>query len=190
MLTEETHSASVLEAKVAQHEDAAHEKRNWVRLTFDCNNRCIFCLDSDTHDGEIRDRDEVKAQILDGRAKGATRLILSGGEPTIHPNYVDFIKLGARAGYRKIQTVTNGRMFAYQDFLDKCIGAGLSEITFSLHGPNARIHDALVGVKGAWEHETAGLKRALADGRPVVNVDIVINRANVRHLKEMLDLFI
>lgn len=181
------------ENKVVSHEEAAHEKRNWVRLTFECNNRCVFCLDSDTHDGRMREREEVKQQILDGRKAGATRLILSGGEPTIHPSYVDFIKLGKLAGYTKIQTVTNGRLFQYQEFVDRCIAAGLDEITFSLHGPNARIHDALVGVKGAFEQESAGLRRALETrdrtGRPIVNVDIVINRANVKHLKEMLDLF-
>jgi MoaA/NifB/PqqE/SkfB family radical SAM enzyme len=189
MLTEEVHSAGVLEAKVAQHEDAAHEKRNWVRLTFDCNNKCIFCLDLDAHDGEMRDPEDVKRQILDGRRNGATRLILSGGEPTIHPRYIDFIKLGRMAGYRRIQTVTNGRLFAYQEFLDRCLAAGLQEITFSLHGPNARVHDALVGVKGAFEQESAGLRRALDDGRPIVNVDIVINRGNVKVLPEMLDTF-
>ena len=189
MLTEEAHSAGVLEAKVAQHEDAAHEKRNWVRLTFDCNNKCIFCLDSLAHDGEMRDPAEVKAQIIEGRRMGATRLILSGGEPTIHPRYIDFIRLGAMAGYRRIQTVTNGRLFAYQEFLDRCLAAGLAEITFSLHGPNARIHDALVGVKGAFEQESAGLRRALDDGRPIVNVDIVINRGNIKALPEMLDTF-
>jgi MoaA/NifB/PqqE/SkfB family radical SAM enzyme len=141
----------------------------------------------------MRDKEEVKAQILDGKKAGATRLILSGGEPTIHPNYVDFIKLGARAGYKKIQTVTNGRLFQYQDYLDRCLEAGLDEITFSLHGPNARVHDALVGVKGAFEQESAGLRRAVETrnrtGRPIVNVDIVINKANVKHLTEMLDLF-
>ncbi len=189
MLTEELHSAGVADEKVAQHEDAAHERRNWVRLTFDCNNKCVFCLDSDTHDGEMRDPEDVKRQILEGRRKGATRLILSGGEPTIHPRYVDFIKLGRLAGYAKIQTVTNGRLFAYQEFLDRCIEAGLSEITFSLHGPNARVHDALVGVKGAFEQESAGLRRALDDGRPIVNVDIVINRGNVKVLPEMLETF-
>ena len=190
MLSEELHAAGVAGEKIASHEDAAHEKRNWVRLTFECNNRCTFCLDSDTHNGEMRSREEVKTQILDGRTKGATRLILSGGEPTIHPNYVDFIKLGRMSGYPKIQTVTNGRLFGYDFFLRKCVDAGLSEITFSLHGPNAKIHDALVGVPGAFEQETKGLKNALADGRPVVNVDIVINRGNVKHLAEMLDLYI
>jgi MoaA/NifB/PqqE/SkfB family radical SAM enzyme len=189
MLTEEAHADGVAD-KLTEHEDAAHEKRNWVRLTYDCNNRCVFCLDSNTHDGEMRHRDEVKQQILDGRHKRATRLILSGGEPTIHPDYVDFIRLGRLAGYRKIQTVTNGRLFSYPEFLQRCVSAGLDEITFSLHGPNAKIHDALVGVRGAFDEELAGMRNALSDGRLIVNVDIVINRANVKHLADMLERFI
>jgi MoaA/NifB/PqqE/SkfB family radical SAM enzyme len=180
---------SLESAKIAEHEDAAHEKRNWVRLTFDCNDHCVFCLDAHAHDGEIRDRADVKAQILDGRRKGATRLILSGGEPTIHPNFVDFVRLGRLAGYTKIQTVTNGRLFSYKEFIDRAIEEGLSEITFSIHGPNAKVHDALVGTKGAFDEELQGLKNALANGRPIVNIDIVINRANVRHLPEMLRMF-
>jgi molybdenum cofactor biosynthesis enzyme MoaA len=189
MLTEEGHSAGVAD-KTRSHEEAAHDRRNWVRLTFDCNDHCVFCLDSDAHDGTVRDREDVKRQILDGRRAGATRLILSGGEPTIHPQYVDFVHLGRLAGYPKIQTVTNGRMFAYGDFLKRCLDAGLSEITFSLHGPNARVHDALVGTKGAWEEEMKGLRGALADGRPIVNVDVVVNRANVKHVPEMLQMLI
>jgi MoaA/NifB/PqqE/SkfB family radical SAM enzyme len=189
MLTEEAHSSGVAHDKIALHEDAAHEKRNWVRLTFDCNDHCVFCLDAHTHNGEMRAREEVKAQILDGRRKGATRLILSGGEPTIHPDYVDFVRLGRLAGYRKIQTVTNGRLFSYGSFLKRCLDEGLSEITFSIHGPNAKVHDALVGTRGAFDEEIRGLTAALADGRPIVNVDIVVNRANVRHLPEMLRLF-
>jgi MoaA/NifB/PqqE/SkfB family radical SAM enzyme len=175
--------------KRAQHEHAAHEVRNWVRLTFDCNDRCVFCLDADTHDGRIRGRAEVKAQILDGRRKGAERLILSGGEPTIHPDFVDFVRLGHAAGYRKVQTVTNGRMFAYREFLTRAIDAGLGEITFSIHGPDAKIHDALVGVKGAFDEEIAGLRHALDDGRVIVNIDVCVNRANVKHLPEMLRRF-
>ncbi|HEY8376036.1 MAG TPA: radical SAM protein, partial [Nannocystis sp.] len=180
---------AALPATAAVHEEAAHERRNWVRLTYDCNDRCVFCLDAHTHNGTIRDREEIKAQILDGRRRGATRLILSGGEPTIHPNFIDFVRLGRLAGYRKIQTVTNGRMFAYPEFLRAALDAGLSEITFSIHGPNAKIHDALVGTKGAFDEEVKGLKQALADGRPVVNIDVCVNRGNVRHLPELLATF-
>ena len=59
MLTEEGHSAGVAD-KTRSHEEAAHDRRNWVRLTFDCNDHCVFCLDSDSHNGDMRDRDDVK----------------------------------------------------------------------------------------------------------------------------------
>lgn len=176
--------------KVVAHEEAAHEKRNWVRLSFDCNNRCTFCLDSHAHHGTMRDNSEIKIQIVEGRRKGAQRLILSGGEPTMHPNFLDFVKLGKLAGYRKIQTVTNGRMFAYPEFLATAAKNGLDEITFSLHGHTAKLHDALVGVRGAFDEETRGLKAALAAGVFIINIDIVINKQNIRHLPDMLETFI
>jgi MoaA/NifB/PqqE/SkfB family radical SAM enzyme len=176
--------------KQVAHEDAAHEKRNWVRLSYDCNNHCTFCLDSNAHDGTMRANMDIKVQIVEGKKRGAERLILSGGEPTMHPNFLDFVRLGKRAGYRKVQTVTNGRMFRYPEFLDTAANNGLDEITFSLHGHTAKLHDALVGTPGAFEEETAGLKAALASGRFIVNVDIVINKQNVRHLPEMLETFI
>lgn len=176
--------------KVAAHEEAAHEQRNWVRLTYDCNNHCTFCLDTLAHNGTVRSALDVKVQIVEGRKKGATRLILSGGEPTIHPQFLDFVKLGQRAGYRRIQTVTNGRMFAYPEFLNRAADNGLHEITFSVHGHTPKLHDALVGTPGAFEQEVAGLRAALASGRFVVNVDVVINKMNVKHLPEMLETFI
>jgi MoaA/NifB/PqqE/SkfB family radical SAM enzyme len=176
--------------KVQAHEDAAHEKRNWVRLSYDCNNHCTFCLDSNAHDGTMRANMDIKVQIVEGRKKGAERLILSGGEPTMHPNFLDFVKLGKRAGYPKVQTVTNGRMFKYPAFLDTAADNGLDEITFSLHGHNAKLHDALVGTPGAFVEETAGLKAALASGRFIINIDIVINKMNIKHLPEMLETFI
>lgn len=182
-------TAQTHDLKDVEKEDAAHQKRNWVRLTFDCNDRCVFCLDAHTHNGTIRSREEVKAQILDGRRKGAERLILSGGEPTIHPDFVQFVKLGRLAGYKKIQTVTNGRLFAYKDFLTRCIDAGLGEITFSIHGVNARIHDALVGTKGAFDQEIRGLQNALDDGRVIINIDVCVNRGNVKTLPDLLEKF-
>src|SRR5262245_22398742 len=95
--------------KILLRESSAVETRNWIRLTNMCNNRCTFCLDSDAHNGSVVGVMNVKAQILAGRKAGATRLILSGGEATVHPNFIDFVRFGASLGYRRIQTVTNGR---------------------------------------------------------------------------------
>jgi MoaA/NifB/PqqE/SkfB family radical SAM enzyme len=177
-------------AGLIERERIASEVHHWVRLTRRCNNRCSFCLDAASHDGTHVPRDELIRQLAEGRRRGATRLILSGGEATIHPDFVALVALGRRLGYTKIQTITNGRMFVYPAFLTRCVAAGLSEITFSFHGDSAQLHDSLVGVPGAFEQALSGLRAVLVDGRPVVNVDVCLNRRNVDQLPRLLEFFI
>ncbi len=170
------------------HESAVREKRIWIRLNRLCNNRCIFCLDSDTHDGTIVPFEVVAEEMKRGRDDGGQRLILSGGEATLHPRYLELLALGKQLGYTWIQTITNGRMFAYPAFAQRALKAGLQEVTISMHGHNDALHDRLVGVPGAFKQSMAGLKNLL--GRCIVSVDIVLNKQNVPHLREILKFFI
>ncbi len=184
-------SSGVTEGRMdrIQRERAAQEKRCWVRLTRACNNHCLFCLDSDVHDGTMVPPHLVKEQIERGRAEGAERLILSGGEPTIHKNYLEFVEFGRKLGYGWIQTITNGRMFAYPRFAERAAAAGLREATFSMHGHTPRLHDRLVGVAGAFSQSMQGLKNLMQLGI-VVNVDIVLNRDNLPHLDRIIEHFL
>lgn len=179
-----------VELKDEIKEQAILEKRHWVRLTKTCNNRCLFCLDTDSQDGTILPVEEVKKEIRRGLELGGERLILSGGDPTIHPNFVDFIAYGKSLGYKGIQCITNGRMFSYRAFCNRALDAGLTEATFSIHGHTPELHDRLVGVPGAFEQARKGLLNLLNDGRCVVNVDIVINRLNVNYLADIVKYFI
>jgi MoaA/NifB/PqqE/SkfB family radical SAM enzyme len=175
---------------VEVREQAAHERRHWVRVTWACNNRCRFCLDRDTGRADMRPDDEIKRDIVEGRREGAERLILSGGEPTTHPRFASLVRFGKRAGYRWVQSITNGRMLSYPRFLAGVIQAGLDEVTVSMHGHTPSLHDELVGVAGAFDQASQGIRSALASKRLVVNVDIVINAHNVDHLPDMLRTFV
>ncbi len=113
-------------------------------------------------------------------------MIVSGGEASIHPNFIDFIAYGQELGYDWIQTISNGRSFASQKFAKAAADAGLKEVTFSMHGHNEALHDKLSGVKGAFKQALKGMLNLLRDGRLVVNVDVVINKMNVEHLEDIL----
>ena len=183
--------AAASQAKDLTKESAVRHKRHWVRLTRLCNQRCLFCLDSWNHNGTYVDTAQLFQYIELGHRLGRERLILSGGEPTIHPDYVKFIRHGRRVGYDWIQTVTNGMMFAYPEFTRKCLQAGLDEVTMSIHGHTPRVQDRLTGVKGAFEQAIQGIRniKALSGGRTVVNIDIVINKQNISTLRETIDFF-
>lgn len=167
----------------------ALEKRAWVRLTYACNNRCLFCLDRKPQRAGARSASDIKADIVQGRRQGATRLVLSGGEASTHPHFLDFIRLGRLAGYRWIQTISNGRMFSYPAFVEKAADAGLDELTISMHGHTAALHDALVGVPGAFDQAKQAIALAVAGGRLVVNIDVVVQAMNVDELPQMLEAF-
>jgi len=162
------------------------QKRHWVRIADACNQRCLFCLDSDNHIGVLHTDEHVEADFALGRKRGCERLIISGGEASIHPRFHYFIRRGIEMGYEKVQTVTNGRMWAYPIFVKKAVKAGLSEVTFSMHGHNAKLHDRLVGVPGAFNQAVKGLKHCLSIPGLIVSVDIVLMEPNIRVLPEII----
>ncbi len=171
------------------NEHSASEKRHWVRITRACNNRCMFCLDRDSLDGTLLDMEAVEADLRRGIERGAERVIISGGEPTIHPDFTAIVKTASRIGYTWVQTITNGRMFYYADFLKNAVAAGLKEITFSLHSHKADVFGELTGIKDGFRQAVAGLSNALATPGLVVSVDIVLSRLNIGELKDVVDFY-
>lgn len=176
---------ATLNQKELVKEQAVHDHRHWVRIAAACNNRCTFCLDSDAQNGTLVEDALIRKEILRGREDlHANRLILSGGEASINSKFPDYIRYGKELGYTKIQTVTNGRMYSYQKFCDKVLEAGLDEVTFSLHGHTPELHDTLVGIKGAFVQLVKGIINLM--GKCIVNVDIVLNKQNYKHVHEIV----
>ena len=174
--------------RAIERETVTRETHAWVRITTRCNNRCRFCLDADAQRMTSLSEASVTEEIKRGRQRGASKLILSGGEASIHPRFLEFVSLGARLGYSKIQVITNGRMFAYPKFLNSAVSVGLTELTVSVHGHDAATHDRLVGVPGAFDQAVAAIRQALRC--LVVNIDVCLNRENISHLSELLERFI
>jgi pyruvate-formate lyase-activating enzyme len=177
-----------LSEKDAVKEAAVKHKRHWVRITRVCNQRCTFCLDSMNQDGTIIDKESLKAYIALGRRMGRERLILSGGEASVHPDFIELIAYGKQVGYDWIQTVTNGMMFSYRKFAREAVKAGLNEATVSIHGHTAHLQDKLTGTPGAFVTGVKGIRNMQAEGA-VVNIDVVINKQNYRALPDIVEFF-
>lgn len=171
--------------------DNSEEKKYWVRLTRACNNKCIFCLDSNSHNNTFYSYSYICKKIkksIDKKSKAKQRLILSGGEPTVNPNFIKVIAYGKKNGFDKIQAISNGRMFSYLSFIKEAKVAGLDEITFSIHGHNKELHDKLTGIPGSFEQTLNGLKNALTLNF-IVNIDIVLNNLNFPELEDIIKFF-
>jgi MoaA/NifB/PqqE/SkfB family radical SAM enzyme len=172
-------------------EQVANVPKHWVRTVTACNSHCLFCLDMDTPRNVYLSEEDVKAEILRGRTEmNAWKIILSGGEAALHPLFPEFIRYAKEVGYGRIQTVTNGWRYADKDFYDKCVEAGLQEMTFSLHGHTAELHNRLTQHKGSFERIIQAIRRAARDPRMIASVDVVINKQNVGVLDKIVELAI
>ncbi|MCB9657944.1 MAG: radical SAM protein [Polyangiales bacterium] len=172
-------------------EKVANRPKHWVRAVTACNSRCLFCLDMDTPRNVFLPVEEVRAELLRGREQlGAEKVIISGGEASLHPQFIDFVSYAKEIGYERVQTVTNGYRFADPGYLEASLSAGLGEITYSIHGHTAQLHDHLTQTKGAFRRITKAIAASVRDGRPVVNVDVCINKQNVGDLDKLVELCI
>ena len=178
-----------LKGTMLARERVANVRKHWVRLVTACNSRCVFCLDTDTPRNVYLPEDEIQRELIRGRNElHADKVILSGGEASIHPKFVDVIRFARDLGYSRIQTVTNGVMLSKREFYRAAVDAGLGEITYSLHGHTPELHDRLTATPGAFRKLMKGMMRALREGRIIVNVDVCINKQNVPYIDQIVDL--
>ena len=173
-----------------EREQIANRAKHWVRAVTACNSKCIFCLDMDTPRNVFLPYEEVCADLQRGIDEfNADKVIISGGEASLHPRFFDLIRHACEIGYERVQTVTNGWQFADREFYIKSRDAGLGEVTFSLHGHTQELHDRLTRHPGSFKRLLKGMVRAVRDPKgPIVNVDVVINKQNVGVLDQIVSL--
>ncbi len=180
-----------LREEMLEREQVANRKKHWVRIVTACNSRCLFCLDTDTPRNLYLPDEDVRSELRRGREElDADKVIISGGEATLHPRFFEFVEYARSIGYDRVQTVTNGTFLGDEGYYEKAVQAGLGEITWSLHGHTAELHDDLTKTPGAFRKMTRGIARAVRDPRMITNVDVVICKPNVGVLDKIVELAI
>ncbi|RME20496.1 MAG: radical SAM protein [Deltaproteobacteria bacterium] len=157
-----------------------------LHLTYFCGERCLFC--SEAHRMQRFHRFPVTwgrvARVLRMHAARGIRAVhFTGGEPTIHPRFVEVLMLARKLGMRtSIGTI--GTMLAREDFARRAL-PHLDEVLFSVHGPDAAVHDRMAGKAGSFERVSAAMahaRRMAPHLRRFANT--VITRHNLDHLPD------
>lgn len=161
----------------------------WLELVADyrCNNRCLGCFSvSDTLPG--MDSREAFTHLKIARRDGATGLWMGGGDPTLRRDLFDLIRAARKLGYQRVKLQTNGMMFAYPEFTERAIAAGMTEVNLTLKDSSAELHDRLAATQGCFETMMKGI-RALNERSIPIDGDILVYRSNVHRIPEMVRFF-
>jgi MoaA/NifB/PqqE/SkfB family radical SAM enzyme len=158
-----------------------------VRVYFHCNQACSFCYVS-THlppAGDARVREAIAAEA------GAGHLVtLTGGEPTLHPKLVDFVRL-ARAhdvAGLGVALQTNAVRLDDAALTDALVAAGVTLVQVSLHAARAALSDAITQAPGTFARTLAGLDHLARHAAVTLVINYVIVRRNVGELGDFVEL--
>jgi len=133
-------------------------RRLELHLTYHCPERCVFC--SEDHRMQRYNRFKVTwgrvAKVLRLHAeRGVRNVHFTGGEPTIHPRFIETLRLAKKLGMRtSIGTI--GTMLSQPDFAQQA-APFLDEALFSVHGPEAATHDSVARRDGSFDRVTRAL---------------------------------
>lgn len=160
-------------------------KKTVIFSSYECNNNCIFCIDSEKRKITGNTEEELKKEIKNAKNKGSEYLEIIGGEFTIRKDAVDIIKYASSLGFGTISLTTNGRMFSYFEILEKFIQAGLTHLVISIHGHNEGLHDDLTQAPGSF----AEINKALGNLKKLnfenVGSNTTIVKQNYKYLEEI-----
>jgi len=152
-----------------------------------CNLRCKHCYQR--ADKPLPDELTLKEKIMVvdqlDRA-GVAAIALSGGEPTMHPDFYRIVaEIADRGMYAAV--ATNGWFFADKDRLIKAKKAGLRYVEVSIDSADPKRHDWFRGVPGSWERAVKALKNAVELGMSHA-MAVTVTKANVNEVEDILDL--
>jgi MoaA/NifB/PqqE/SkfB family radical SAM enzyme len=151
----------------------------YLQLVRHCNHFCGFC--SNPASAYVHTFETMAALVDDLVARGYFGVVLTGGEPTLHPE-LPRVARHARDRGLHVRMITNGWLLD-QKMAETLAEAGVSLVHVSIYSVRAEIEDRIRGVPGTLERAMAALDHAHRAGIEV-NVNCVINRLNADHLDE------
>ncbi len=164
-----------------------HIRKLRVQLTDACNFRCFYCMPHGTRfqpADKLLSPSEIGDICADLAAMGVEEIRVTGGEPTVRPEFAAIMERLARTAWKKFGLTTNGFLLADKLPLLKDLGCG--HINISLDSLREERFRSITG-SPHFRKVIAAILRAKAMGFEVKVNAIVFRGLNDAELPAFLD---
>ncbi|ABW67004.1 radical SAM protein [Desulfosudis oleivorans] len=157
-----------------------------IKANYTCNSNCVYCCAGNRGKQRAMTFDEIAENIqffID--TYGVQEVCLSGGEPTVHRDFLSTLDFVRSKGLRTYLH-TNGIRFHDRTFAKQCAAlVNRTLVGFSFHTPG--LCAELTGSAKTFGQRIDGIANLLAESVPL-RTNTVIIKQNYRHLPAIVDL--
>ncbi|MEB2310476.1 MAG: radical SAM protein [Sorangiineae bacterium] len=158
----------------------------YIQVVRHCNHFCGFCSNPTTP--YVHTFESMKVLVDDFVARDYFGVILTGGEPTLHPELPRICAYARERGLH-VRMITNGSRLADREYAQEMADAGLELVHVSIYSVRAEVEARLRGLDGTLERAFQAIDNAGELGI-AVNINSVINRLNADHLDQNVRYFL
>lgn len=156
------------------------------RLGEQCNNKCPMCTNTGLRELHFFATEELVERAGFLHQRGFRRVVVTGGEPTIHPGFFTIVDTLHERGM-SWDINTHGRTFARPDFAERTRRSGLRRAIVSLHSHEVAASCAMSGIRPDAHQETIAGIHALRAAGVDVTINCVISTYTVGKLRAFFD---
>lgn len=168
----------------------SHTMLGQIDLTNRCNLSCPICFANASATGYVCEPsfDEVVGlleQLRAYRPVPASAVQFTGGEPTLHPDFVAILRKARELGFTHVQAATNGIRFAEPGFAKAAAEAGLHTIYLQFDGVDDAVHEVTRG-RPLLDVKRRALEQIHAAGMKVCLVPTIVKGVNDDQVAKIL----
>ena len=168
----------------------SHTLLGQIDLTNRCNLSCPICFANANVQGFVSEPtfDEIVPlleQLRRYRPVPASAVQFTGGEPTIHKDFLAVVAKAKELGFSHVQAASNGIQFAKRDFALAAAEAGLHTIYLQFDGTDDAIYEYTRGRK-LLETKLQALENIHAAGMKVCLVPTIVRGVNDHQVAKIL----
>jgi len=162
----------------------------YIETTQICNLKCLHCFSCETTDQYTLDRALVDRIFTELEQAGVLSVTISGGEPSIHPNFLHILDLLAQSRFGAT-ILTNGMDSWTKEALDKVIqlqkvhNRGIT-LSISLDATDENIHDRIRGRSQASKKTLSTINYLAEHGFTNISLQMVLLNINFREMDKVV----
>lgn len=168
----------------------------YFNITYQCNERCVFCAADSQADSKKAsrsrekdfDKEEFSKTLESIGINGDDEVRISGGEPSLHPDFLEIVALACDRT-DSVWVTTTASYFATQDHLDRLNERHRCLFDVRLYAHRPELHDELTRTPGSFDRTVNGLRNLLATRKERqfsyrVGVRLLLSRQTLPYLAE------